>query len=42
MDYAKEQKNVTILHCPFSTGKPSALNYGLAQAKGKIFYSPNY
>jgi cellulose synthase/poly-beta-1,6-N-acetylglucosamine synthase-like glycosyltransferase len=41
MNYAKEHKNVTILHRPFSKGKPSALNYGLAHAKGKIFYSPN-
>jgi cellulose synthase/poly-beta-1,6-N-acetylglucosamine synthase-like glycosyltransferase len=36
MNYAKEHKNVTILHRPFSTGKPSALNYGLAHAKGDL------
>jgi cellulose synthase/poly-beta-1,6-N-acetylglucosamine synthase-like glycosyltransferase len=37
MIYAKEHKNVTILHRPFSNGKPSALNYGLAMQKAKSF-----
>ena len=36
MKYAKEQANVKILHKPLSNGKPSALNFGLAQAKGDI------
>jgi cellulose synthase/poly-beta-1,6-N-acetylglucosamine synthase-like glycosyltransferase len=35
-NYAKEHANVKILHKPLSNGKPSALNYGLAQAKGDI------
>ena len=34
--YARENANVTLLHRDFSTGKPSALNYGLANAKGEI------
>jgi cellulose synthase/poly-beta-1,6-N-acetylglucosamine synthase-like glycosyltransferase len=36
MNYAKEHDNVKILHKPLSNGKPSALNFGLAQAKGDI------
>jgi cellulose synthase/poly-beta-1,6-N-acetylglucosamine synthase-like glycosyltransferase len=36
VEYAKEHANVKILHKPLSDGKPSALNYGLAQAKGDI------
>ena len=36
MNYAKEHANVKILHKPLSNGKPSALNFGLAQAKGEI------
>jgi cellulose synthase/poly-beta-1,6-N-acetylglucosamine synthase-like glycosyltransferase len=36
VNYAKEHANVKILHKPLSNGKPSALNYGLAQAKGDI------
>jgi cellulose synthase/poly-beta-1,6-N-acetylglucosamine synthase-like glycosyltransferase len=35
-NYAKEHANVKILHKPLSNGKPSALNFGLAQAKGDI------
>jgi cellulose synthase/poly-beta-1,6-N-acetylglucosamine synthase-like glycosyltransferase len=34
--YVKEHSNVQILHKPFSNGKPSALNFGLSQAKGEI------
>jgi len=34
--YAKEHANVKILHKPVSNGKPSALNFGLAHAKGDI------
>ena len=34
--YARENANVTLLHRDFSTGKPSALNQGLANAKGEI------
>jgi cellulose synthase/poly-beta-1,6-N-acetylglucosamine synthase-like glycosyltransferase len=36
MNYAKEHANVKILHKPLSNGKPSALNFGLAHAKGDI------
>jgi cellulose synthase/poly-beta-1,6-N-acetylglucosamine synthase-like glycosyltransferase len=36
MKYAKEHANVKILHKDLSNGKPSALNYGLAHAKGDI------
>jgi cellulose synthase/poly-beta-1,6-N-acetylglucosamine synthase-like glycosyltransferase len=36
MNYAKEHDNVKILHKNLSNGKPSALNFGLAQAKGDI------
>ena len=36
MNYAKEHANVTILHKGLSNGKPSALNFGLAHAKGDI------
>jgi cellulose synthase/poly-beta-1,6-N-acetylglucosamine synthase-like glycosyltransferase len=36
MNYAKEHANVIVLHNPLSNGKPSALNYGLAHAKGDI------
>jgi cellulose synthase/poly-beta-1,6-N-acetylglucosamine synthase-like glycosyltransferase len=36
MNYAKENANVKILHKPLSNGKPSALNFGLAHAKGDI------
>jgi len=36
MNYAKEHANVRILHKPLSNGKPSALNFGLAHAKGDI------
>ena len=36
VNYAKEHANVKILHRSFSNGKPSALNYGLKQAKGDI------
>ena len=36
MNYAKEYANVKILHKPVSNGKPSALNFGLAQAKGDL------
>ena len=35
-NHAKENANVTILHRAFSTGKPSALNHGLANANGDI------
>ena len=34
--FAKEHKNVRILQRTVSNGKPSALNYGLAHAKGDI------
>ncbi len=36
ISYAKEHGNVKILHKNLSNGKPSALNFGLAQAKGDI------
>jgi len=36
MNYAKEHANVKILHKPLSNGKPSALNFGLAHAKGDV------
>lgn len=36
MDYARKHANVKILNKPHSSGKPSALNFGLAQAKGDI------
>ena len=36
VNYAKENTNVKILHKPLSNGKPSALNFGLAHAKGDI------
>ena len=36
MNYAKEHANVKVLHKNLSNGKPSALNYGLAHAKGDI------
>jgi cellulose synthase/poly-beta-1,6-N-acetylglucosamine synthase-like glycosyltransferase len=36
MNYAKEHANVKILHKNLSNGKPSALNFGLAHAKGDI------
>jgi len=36
VNYAKEHANVKILHKPVSNGKPSALNFGLAHAKGDI------
>jgi cellulose synthase/poly-beta-1,6-N-acetylglucosamine synthase-like glycosyltransferase len=36
MNYAKEHANVKIFHKPISNGKPSALNFGLAHAKGDI------
>ena len=36
VNYAKEHPNVKILHKPLSNGKPSALNFGLAHAKGDI------
>jgi cellulose synthase/poly-beta-1,6-N-acetylglucosamine synthase-like glycosyltransferase len=36
MNYAKGHPNVKILQRGFSNGKPSALNYGLAHAKGEI------
>jgi cellulose synthase/poly-beta-1,6-N-acetylglucosamine synthase-like glycosyltransferase len=36
MKYAQENANVQILNKPLSNGKPSALNFGLAQAKGDI------
>ena len=35
-NYAKEHANVQVLHKPISDGKPSALNYGLAHAKGDL------
>ena len=35
-NYAKEHANVKVLHKPLSNGKPSALNYGLAHAKGDL------
>src|SRR3972149_1156326 len=34
--YAKETEGVRVLHRSFSNGKPSALNYALAHAKGDI------
>jgi cellulose synthase/poly-beta-1,6-N-acetylglucosamine synthase-like glycosyltransferase len=34
--YAKEHVNVKVLNKTLSTGKPSALNFGLTQAKGDI------
>ena len=36
MNYAKEHANVIILNKNLSNGKPSALNYGLAHARGDI------
>jgi len=36
LNYAKEHANVKILHKNLSDGKPSALNFGLAHAKGDI------
>ncbi len=36
INYAKEHANVKILHKSLSNGKPSALNFGLAHAKGDI------
>ena len=36
LNYTKEHANVKILHKPLSDGKPSALNFGLAHAKGDI------
>jgi cellulose synthase/poly-beta-1,6-N-acetylglucosamine synthase-like glycosyltransferase len=36
VNYAKEHANVKILHKPLSNGKPSALNFALAHAKGDI------
>jgi len=36
MNYAKEHANVKVLHKNLSNGKPSALNFGLAHAKGDI------
>ena len=36
INYAKEHANVKILNKPLSNGKPSALNFGLAHAKGDI------
>jgi cellulose synthase/poly-beta-1,6-N-acetylglucosamine synthase-like glycosyltransferase len=36
INYAKEHPNVKILHKKLSNGKPSALNFGLAHAKGDI------
>jgi cellulose synthase/poly-beta-1,6-N-acetylglucosamine synthase-like glycosyltransferase len=36
INYAKEHDNVKILHKNLSNGKPSALNFGLAHAKGDI------
>jgi cellulose synthase/poly-beta-1,6-N-acetylglucosamine synthase-like glycosyltransferase len=36
MKYAQENANVQIPNKPLSNGKPSALNFGLAQAKGDI------
>src|SRR3972149_12158634 len=36
MNYAKENANVKFLHKTLSNGKPSALNFGLAHAKGDI------
>jgi cellulose synthase/poly-beta-1,6-N-acetylglucosamine synthase-like glycosyltransferase len=36
MNYAKENANVKILNKNLSNGKPSALNFGLAHAKGDI------
>ncbi|MBN1245712.1 glycosyltransferase family 2 protein [Candidatus Bathyarchaeota archaeon] len=36
MNYAKEHANVKILHKNLSNGKPSALNFGLAHAKGDL------
>ena len=36
INYAKEHDNVKILNKTISNGKPSALNFGLARAKGDI------
>ena len=36
IEYAKETEGVRVLHRSFSNGKPSALNYALAHAKGDI------
>ncbi len=36
MNYAKEYANVKILNKSLSNGKPSALNFGLAHAKGDL------
>jgi cellulose synthase/poly-beta-1,6-N-acetylglucosamine synthase-like glycosyltransferase len=36
LNYAKENANVKILNKSLSNGKPSALNFGLAYAKGDI------
>jgi cellulose synthase/poly-beta-1,6-N-acetylglucosamine synthase-like glycosyltransferase len=36
MNYVKEHPNMKILHKSLSNGKPSALNFGLAHAKGDI------
>jgi len=36
MNYAKQHANVKILNKSFSNGKPSALNFGIAHAKGDI------
>jgi cellulose synthase/poly-beta-1,6-N-acetylglucosamine synthase-like glycosyltransferase len=35
-NYAKENKNVKILHRALSTGKASALNYGISNSTGEI------
>jgi cellulose synthase/poly-beta-1,6-N-acetylglucosamine synthase-like glycosyltransferase len=35
-EFAKDRENVKVLHRTTSNGKPSALNYGLAHAKGDI------
>jgi cellulose synthase/poly-beta-1,6-N-acetylglucosamine synthase-like glycosyltransferase len=36
INYEKTHDSVKLLHKPFSDGKPSALNFGIAQAKGDI------
>lgn len=36
MQAKKRSANLKVLHKPFSDGKPSALNYGIKQATGKI------
>jgi cellulose synthase/poly-beta-1,6-N-acetylglucosamine synthase-like glycosyltransferase len=36
LNYAKENANVKVLNKPLSNGKPSALNFGLAHAKGDV------